>query len=47
MDWKIFMTVAIGVAAGSLLSQHVSPKQLQYVAGAGFIAIGIWTLFKA
>jgi putative Ca2+/H+ antiporter (TMEM165/GDT1 family) len=38
---------AIGVAAGSLLSQYVSPKQLQYVAGAGFIAIGIWTFLTA
>jgi putative Ca2+/H+ antiporter (TMEM165/GDT1 family) len=38
---------AIGVAAGSALSQYISPRQLQYVAGAGFIAIGIWTLLKA
>jgi putative Ca2+/H+ antiporter (TMEM165/GDT1 family) len=41
------LTVSVGVAAGSLLSQYVNPKQLQYVAGAGFIAIGIWTLIKA
>ena len=43
----LLVSSAIGVAAGSLLSQYVSPKQLQYVAGAGFIAIGIWTLAKA
>ena len=43
----LLVASAIGVAAGSLLSQYVSPKQLQYVAGAGFIAIGIWTLAKA
>ena len=43
----LVVSSAIGVAAGSVLSQYVSPKQLQYVAGAGFIAIGIWTLFKA
>ena len=43
----LVVSSAIGVAAGSLLSQYVSPKQLQYVAGAGFIAIGIWTLLKA
>jgi putative Ca2+/H+ antiporter (TMEM165/GDT1 family) len=43
----LVVTSAIGVAAGSLLSHYVSPKQLQYVAGAGFIAIGIWTLVKA
>jgi putative Ca2+/H+ antiporter (TMEM165/GDT1 family) len=38
---------AIGVLAGSLLSQHISAKQLSYLAGAGFIGIGIWTLIKA
>ena len=43
----LMVSSAIGVAAGSLLSQYVSPKQLQYVAGAGFIASGIWTLVKA
>ena len=43
----LVISSAIGVAAGSLLSQYVSPKQLQYVAGGGFIAIGIWTLVKA
>jgi putative Ca2+/H+ antiporter (TMEM165/GDT1 family) len=40
-------TSAIGVLAGSVISQYVSEKTLQYVAGAGFIAIGIWTLVKA
>jgi putative Ca2+/H+ antiporter (TMEM165/GDT1 family) len=43
----LVISSAIGVAAGSLLSQYVSPKQLQYAAGIGFIAIGIWTLVKA
>lgn len=38
---------AIGVAAGSLLSAHVSEKYLHYVAGAGFITIGVWTLLRA
>jgi putative Ca2+/H+ antiporter (TMEM165/GDT1 family) len=40
-------TSAIGVLAGSVISHYVSEKTLQYVAGAGFIAIGIWTLVKA
>jgi hypothetical protein len=39
--------LAIGVGAGSIVSQYVSEKTLQYVAGIGFIAIGIWTLVKA
>jgi putative Ca2+/H+ antiporter (TMEM165/GDT1 family) len=42
----LVVSSAIGVAAGSTVSEYVSAKQLQYVAGAGFIAIGIWTLFK-
>ncbi len=37
----------IGVLAGGLISQHVSEKHLQFVAGMGFVAIGIWTLSKA
>ena len=40
-------TSAIGVLAGGLLSQYVSAKVLHYAAGAGFIAIGIWTLATA
>jgi len=43
----LVVTSAIGVAAGSLMSQYVSEKVLQYAAGIGFIAIGIWTLVKA
>jgi putative Ca2+/H+ antiporter (TMEM165/GDT1 family) len=43
----LVVTSAIGVAAGSIVSQYVSAKQLQYLAGVGFIAIGLWTLFKA
>lgn len=41
------LTVFLGVAAGSVVSQYVSEKTLQYVAGIGFIAIGTWTLWKA
>jgi putative Ca2+/H+ antiporter (TMEM165/GDT1 family) len=43
----LIVTSAIGVAAGSAVSQYVSEKTLHYLAGIGFIAIGIWTLFKA
>jgi putative Ca2+/H+ antiporter (TMEM165/GDT1 family) len=43
----LIATSAIGVLAGSVISQYVSEKTLQYVAGVGFIAIGIWTLVKA
>jgi putative Ca2+/H+ antiporter (TMEM165/GDT1 family) len=43
----LIVTSAIGVLAGSAVSQYVSEKTLHYLAGIGFIAIGIWTLIKA
>ena len=43
----LIVTSAIGVIAGSAITQYVSEKVLHYVAGLGFIAIGIWTLMKA
>ena len=43
----LIVASAIGVLAGSLISQFVSEKQLNYIAGIGFIGIGIWTLIKA
>jgi len=43
----LIVTSALGVVAGSALSQYISEKVLHYLAGIGFIAIGIWTLFKA
>ena len=38
---------AIGVLAGTLLSEFINPRYLHYLAGAGFVAIGIWTLIRA
>lgn len=43
----LIITSAIGVLAGSAISHYVGEKQLHYLAGMGFIAIGLWTLFKA
>jgi putative Ca2+/H+ antiporter (TMEM165/GDT1 family) len=43
----LILASAIGVLAGGFLSQHINEKYLHYLAGAGFIAIGIWTLIKA
>jgi putative Ca2+/H+ antiporter (TMEM165/GDT1 family) len=39
-------TSAIGVVAGGFVAQYVSPKLLSYVAGAGFVVIGIWTIWQ-
>ena len=38
---------AIGVIAGALLSNYISPRVLSWVAGLGFIGIGIFTLARA
>jgi len=35
------------VLAGSLLSQYISERLLSYVAGTGFILIGLFTLYRA
>lgn len=43
----LITATAIGVLAGSLFSQYVNEKYLHYLAGAGFVAIGLWTLVKA
>ena len=40
-------TSAIGVLAGGLVAQYVNPKLLSYVAGAGFMVIGAWTIWHA
>lgn len=42
----LIVASAIGVVAGGFISQHVSPKILSYVAGAGFIVIGAWTIWQ-
>ncbi len=52
--WLVFVaasmaliaTSALGVLAGSAVSQYVSERTLHIVAGIGFIGIGVWTLWK-
>lgn len=43
----LIATSAIGVAAGGLVAEFVKPQMLSLVAGIGFVAIGIWTLYNA
>ena len=43
----LVLASAIGVLAGSLLSHYVSERALRYVAGGGFLIIGLWTLLRA
>ena len=43
----LVLTSAIGVAAGTLLSEVVSPRLMSFVAGGGFVVIGAWMLVQA
>lgn len=43
----LVLVSAIGVLAGDLLSQYINPKHLQYIAGVGFVLIGLYTLYRA
>jgi putative Ca2+/H+ antiporter (TMEM165/GDT1 family) len=53
--WTVFLaasaalvlTSALGVLAGSALSQYLDPKLLRWIAGLGFVAIGLFTLVRA
>ena len=42
----LIVASAIGVVAGSFISQYVSPRHLSLVAGAGFLVIGAWTIWQ-
>jgi putative Ca2+/H+ antiporter (TMEM165/GDT1 family) len=43
----LIVASALGVLAGTLLSEYINEKYLHYIAGVGFIAIGAYTLLKA
>jgi len=43
----LIVASALGVLAGSVLSQVINERLLHYIAGAGFVLIGIVTLLRA
>ena len=43
----LIVTSALGVLAGSFISSYVNPRYLAWVAGTGFIAIGVITIVRA
>lgn len=53
--WTVFLgasaalvvATVIGVIAGTLMSEFINEKYLNYIAGAGFILIGAITLVRA
>lgn len=43
----LIVATAIGVLAGTYLSGYINEKLLAYLAGSGFILIGIYTIYSA
>lgn len=43
----LILSSLLAVAAGSVISQYVDPRYLSFIAGTGFIIIGIWTIMQA
>lgn len=42
----LVLTSALGVLAGGVVSAWLSPRVLRWVAGAGFVAIGLFILLR-
>ena len=40
----LVLSSAIGVVAGHAISEYLDPRIIRWVAGLGFIGIGIWIL---
>jgi putative Ca2+/H+ antiporter (TMEM165/GDT1 family) len=43
----LVLATLIAVVAGHCIGIFIKPKYLSWVAGAGFIIIGIWTMVRA
>jgi putative Ca2+/H+ antiporter (TMEM165/GDT1 family) len=40
----LVLTSALGVLGGSLLAEYANPRLVRWLAGIGFIAVGVWVL---
>ncbi len=40
----LVLSSALGVAGGALIAEVVSPRVIRWVAGVGFMAVGVWVL---
>lgn len=43
----LVLSSATAVLVGSTVSNHLNPQVLSYIAGVGFIGIGVWTIWQA
>jgi putative Ca2+/H+ antiporter (TMEM165/GDT1 family) len=42
----LVLSAGLGVLAGSLVAEHVDPKLVRWIAGLGFVAVGVWILLS-
>lgn len=40
----LVLASALGVLGGSLIAEYVNPRAMRWVAGLGFICVGMWVL---
>ena len=40
----LVLSSALGVLAGSVIAEYASPRLVRWVAGLGFVAVGVWFL---
>ena len=43
----LIIASGIAVLLGDTFSKHINQKYLSWIAGVGFIIIGLWTLFRS
>jgi len=43
----LILTSALGVIAGDILANYINEKYLHYLAGLGFIAVGLWIIVRS
>ncbi len=43
----LVVAAALGVLAGTYVAKYLNTRYLAAIAGVGFVAIGVWTLWSA
>jgi len=46
-SFALIAASGLAVVGGSFVSQYLHPKYLAYIAGVGFVLIGVWTIWQA
>ena len=46
-SFALLLATGIAVILGDAVAKYINPKYLTWIAGAGFIIIGIWTILHS